>query len=512
LTADKRLLVVLDNAADAVQVEPLLPGGSSCSVLVTSRRLLTSLNTRHGAVHRRLGVLRDAESRDLLAARLGSARLASDPAAVRRIVEHCAGLPLALAIVGSRGQLHPETSLARIADELGRLDDEDPANSVPAALSWSLRALTKTLSRLLGLLAAAPGPDIGPAALASLAGPESDLPALERLCLLERVAGGRYRMHDLLRAQVRAEDVEATRRVIDHYLYTADSADRLLRPYGAPAELPPMSRGCRPEALSGLDAALAWFDAEHQCLLAAVDTAAEHGWHDVVWHLARTLTTYHHRRDHADADIRTWGLALRARTPSPALITSQRRLGEALTRAHRNPEGLTHLREAGVLAAQSGDLYQLSHTHRALAWALGRQDENAEALNHAQENLRLSRELRDTISEAHALNAVAWFTARLGNLDRARSFGEAALALGPNPEGEASCRETLAYIEYRAHRPAESIEHYQRALTLRRSHGYLRHRANTLGRMVAPLRALGRDEEAEARSREARELFARLGE
>jgi hypothetical protein len=162
---------------------------------------------------------------------------------VRRIVKHCAGLPLALAIVGSRGQLHPETSLARIADELGRLDDEDPANSVPAALSWSLRALTRTQSRLLGLLAAAPGPDIGPAALASLAGPESDLPALERLCLLERVAGGRYRMHDLLRAQVRAEDVEATRRVIDHYLYTADSADRLLQPYGAPAELPPMSRG-----------------------------------------------------------------------------------------------------------------------------------------------------------------------------------------------------------------------------------------------------------------------------
>jgi hypothetical protein len=160
LTADKRLSVVLDNAADAVQVEPLLPGGSSCSVLVTSRRLLTSLNTRHGAVHRRLGVLRDAESRDLPAARLGPARVASDPAAVRRIVKHCAGLPLALAIVGSRGQLHPETSLARIADELGRLDDEDPANSVPAALSWSLRALTRTQSRLLGLLAAAPGPDM----------------------------------------------------------------------------------------------------------------------------------------------------------------------------------------------------------------------------------------------------------------------------------------------------------------------------------------------------------------
>jgi hypothetical protein len=104
------------------------------------------------------------------------------------------------------------------------------------------------------------------------------------------------------------------------------------RPLGGPP--PPTVRcarglaadvaGCQPEAPTGLDVALAWFDAEHQCLLAAVDTAAEHGWHDVVWYLARTLTTYHHRRDHADADIRTWGLALRARTPGPALVTLNR--------------------------------------------------------------------------------------------------------------------------------------------------------------------------------------------
>jgi len=186
LTADKRLLVVLDNAADAAQAETLLPGGASCTVLVTSRRQLTSLNTRHGAGHLRLGVLRDTESHDLLAARLGDVRMAADPAAVERIVTYCAGLPLALAIVASRGEMSPELPLARIADELGRLDDEDPADSVPAALSWSLRALTGTQVRVLGLLAAAPGPDIGLAALLSLTGSASELPALERLCLLER--------------------------------------------------------------------------------------------------------------------------------------------------------------------------------------------------------------------------------------------------------------------------------------------------------------------------------------
>ncbi|MET8996469.1 NB-ARC domain-containing protein [Amycolatopsis sp. NPDC004169] len=511
LTADKRLLVVLDNAFDAAQVEPLLPGGSVGTVLVTSRRRLSSLTTRHGARHLGLGVLGDAEAQELLVARLGSDRVSADPAAARRIVQRCAGLPLALAIVASRGQLSPELPLARIAEELGRLDDEDPATSVPAVLSWSLRALTGTQSHVLGLLAAAPGPDIGGAAVASLVGSVAELPALEHLCLLDRGAGGRYRLHDLIRAEVRVEDVEATRRVLDHYLHTAHAADRLLQPFGAPAVLPPLSPGCLPEAPGGIDAALAWFDAEHQCLLAAVDVAAAHGWGELVWHLARTLTTYHHRRDHPDADVRTWGLALRARTPGPALITSHRRLGEALTRAHRGTEGLVHLREAVILAERSGDLYQLSHTHRALAWALGRQDDNAGALRHAEENLRLSRELGGgTISEAHALNAVAWFTARQGDLDRARSFAEAALALHPNPEGEASGRETLGYIEYHADRPARSVEHYERALALRRAHGYLRHVAGTLDRMVLPLRALGRDEEAEARAAEAKELFARL--
>jgi tetratricopeptide (TPR) repeat protein len=145
-----------------------------------------------------------------------------------------------------------------------------------------------------------------------------------------------------------------------------------------------------------------------------------------------------------------------------------------------------------------------------MAWALGRQGADTDALHHAHENLRLSRELDDPVSQAHALNAVAWFTARLGDLDRARSFGESALALDPNPEGAASCRETLGYLEFHAGRPAESVEHYQRALTLRRAHGYLRHVANTLDRMVPPLLALGRAEEAEASAQEAQELLSRL--
>ncbi|WP_285499330.1 tetratricopeptide repeat protein [Actinokineospora sp. NBRC 105648] len=510
LTARRRLLVVLDNAGEAAQVEPLLPGGAGCVVLVTSRDRLTPLVIRHGARHRRLGVLDDPASRALLVARVGADRVAAEPAAVRRIMDRCGGLPLALAIVAGRAQVDPAAPLARVADELAGFTDRDPTTSLPAVLSWSLRALTAPQVRVLGLLAAAPGPDIGPPAVASLPGAEAELPVLERVSLLERDATGRYRMHDLVRTHVQVADPAATRRVIDHYLHTAHSADQHLYPLATPAAPPPPSPGCHPGHPADVAEALAWFDAEHRCLLAAVDMAADHAWPDVVWHLARCLTTYHHRRDRPDADLRTWRLALRGATAEYARMVAHRRLGEAFARTGRDGEALAHLRRAVALAEQLGDRRQLAHAHRSIAWACGRQDQDATALAHAEVNLRLCRELDDPVSQAHALNATAWFTARLGDLDRARSLGESALASRPNPEAAASTRETLGYIEFHANRPEQSVAHYRQALTLRRAHGYLRHVVNTLERMVGPLTAAGHHEEAEAAAREAAELSNRL--
>lgn len=175
LVAGRRMLIVLDNAASADQVVPLLPGGDSCTVLVTSRRALTGLVTRHSAHHLPLDLLDTGEAHTLLAGRVGGDRVAAEPAAVAQLVELCGGLPLALGILAGRASINPGVPLAELAAELreaglAALSDEDPAASLPAALSWSHRALPPDQQTLFELLAIAPGADITPAAAASLVG------------------------------------------------------------------------------------------------------------------------------------------------------------------------------------------------------------------------------------------------------------------------------------------------------------------------------------------------------
>ncbi|MFI0467715.1 ATP-binding protein [Saccharopolyspora sp. 5N102] len=175
LVDGKRMLIVLDNATDATQVTPLLPGSPTCKVVVTSRRHLTSLVTRHGAHHLRVGPLSDTEARQLLTTRLGADRVAAEPDAVTELVACCGGFPLALGIVAGRAHMASDAPLAVLAADLrdattrlGVLTDDDPAVSLPAVLSWSLRALTDEQARVFGLLGIAPGPAISLMAAASL--------------------------------------------------------------------------------------------------------------------------------------------------------------------------------------------------------------------------------------------------------------------------------------------------------------------------------------------------------
>ena len=128
-TADRRVLVVLDNARDIAQVTPLLPGGTSCAVLITSRHRLVGLLATHGATAIPVGVLDNSQAIRLLASHLGPDRASAEPEAVATLVKHCAGLPLALGILAARAKARPDvplTALAReVQDDSARLDALD---------------------------------------------------------------------------------------------------------------------------------------------------------------------------------------------------------------------------------------------------------------------------------------------------------------------------------------------------------------------------------------------------
>lgn len=311
LLAGKRMLMVLDNAQHAGQVRPLLPGTPECLVLVTSRDQLAGLVAIEGARPLRLDLLSVSAAIDMLAGRLGAARTAAEPDAVRKIVIRSARLPLALAVVAARAAVHPHLRLATLAAELADRHGEI-ASDVAGVFSWSYHSLGPDAARLFRMLGLHPGPDITALAAASLTGlPLSAVrPLLAEITgahlILEHVTG-RFAFHDLLRdyatAQSHAIDPErerraATRRLLDHYVRSAFAAQRLLHEHGDPIALDPPEPGVTEESPADLTQALHWFGAEHAVLLAVIGHAAATRFDAATWQLVWALRTYLDRRAH----------------------------------------------------------------------------------------------------------------------------------------------------------------------------------------------------------------------
>ncbi len=220
LLAGQRMLIVLDNARDAAQVRPLLPGSPTCRVIVTSRNQLPGLTAIEAARPLPLPTLTSTEARQLLASRLGSVRLAADRHATDQIISSCAGLPLALGIVAARAELRPDLPLARIATDLATqpsLDAftgmADPAADLRAAFSWSYRQLDREAARTFRLAGMHPSTDLEPHAIAALTGLTPDLAArtldaLAHAGMIEAAGRDRYRMHTLLRAYAREQTAQ----------------------------------------------------------------------------------------------------------------------------------------------------------------------------------------------------------------------------------------------------------------------------------------------------------------
>jgi transcriptional regulator with XRE-family HTH domain len=301
MLAGKRMLIVLDNARDERQVRPLLPGGG-CMVLVTSRSQLAGLAAVDGAAVLDLDGLSDAGARRLLRDRLGARRVSMQPGAVTELVELCAGLPLALSVLAARAAARPGLSLDAFADQLrqGRhrldaLEVGDAAGDLRTVFAESYRASSESAAQTFRLLSVHPGPSISAPAMASLAGlrvsqARHDLGELAGASLIGEHAQGRFTLHKLLRAY--AVELErdreaagvpegARRRLLDHYLRTAQNADHMLYGVqGGPDPLPLQPRVI-PERFADHQEALAWFLAEHEVLVAVARDASATGIDDI---------------------------------------------------------------------------------------------------------------------------------------------------------------------------------------------------------------------------------------
>lgn len=537
LVAGRRMLVVLDNAATAEQVVPLLPGSPTCTVLVTGRHRLASLIDRHGARHVALDVLARDEARALLAARLGADRVGAELGAVDELVELCGGYPLALSITARNACTQPDIPLAEVAVELRELGLDmldhgtDPAASLPAVLSWSQRWLTDTERTVFGLLGIAPGPHTTLPAVAALTGfalarTRKILSALVEASLLERRSHGRYAMHDLVRDYAAAtarsglpDDVleAALIRVMDFYSHTAHAADRLLDPHRPLLPPQPAAAGVDPLPLPDAAAAMTWLEAEHATLLATQRIAVALGRHHVVWHLAWALDTFHFRRWHGHEALIAWRAALNAAEHLPdtsTLSRAYRLLGRACSRLGLHDEAFRHLDQALVVAALHRNPTEQAHTHQTLAVAWGRRGDDRQALHHARQARDLHRALDHPVWEANALNQMGRFAARLGDLDAGRDHCRSALTLHRhhhNFDGEAATLDSIGLIAYRAGDHRQAVVHYHQALTLYRTLGHTYQVADTLERVGHPHAALGQYDEADRVWREALEMYRQQG-
>lgn len=499
LVVGKRMLVVLDNARSSEQVEPLLPGSPTCTVLVTSRRQLTGLVTRHSARPLDLGVLTEAEARELFTRHVGAARVATEPGAVAELLGWCADLPIAISVVAARAARHATFPLAVLAEELreesARLDALDGGEltaSLRAVFSWSHHALDREQAKVFGLLGLVPGPDISllaAAALTALSLPRARavLHALEDASLIQQHLPGRYRMHDLLRlyATEQANDDQspdnrdtALRRLADFHLHTAFAAGRLLEPHRPLIEIDhPLIPGGHPHRMPDAAAALAWLDTEHSCLLATHRLAVTRGWHRVVWQLAWTLTAFHGRRGHLHDDLAVLqaGLSSARHLEDPtALLWAHQFLGAACALVGRHADAFDHLGQALGLAQDAHDVVGQIHTHHAFTWLWEAQEEDQRALEHATSALRLCRRLDQPVWEADMLNSVSWFSARLGHYEQAHTDCQAALALSRRhryPQGEAYALDSLGYLAHHTGDHQKAEDYYQQSLTLYRDLG-----------------------------------------
>ncbi|MGW2248735.1 BTAD domain-containing putative transcriptional regulator [Kitasatospora sp. NPDC001660] len=570
----RRVLVLLDNARDAAQVRPLLPGSARCAVLVTGRARLFGLAT---AVQVDLDVFSVDEARDLLARTAGAERVAADLAAAGELIRHCGRLPLAVRIVAARLASRPAWTVARLADRLAaerdrmaelRLGDL----AVAGAFEWGYRQLTAEQADAFRVVAAVCRPDIGVPAAAAVLGvaqrrAEDLLESLVDAGMLTAPRPGRYRYHELLRVfalQIGGPDgaeehSTALRRHMRFLLSGATAAFQQLVP-GDPigtALIPGLTPGLAFEdAHAAADWVAAEFEAAITSVLATADEAASVEDVRVAADLLVALSPF-------DADPRYERLTGAAAAVAAAADTlgDQRSLGRAefirgnlAVQTARLDEAAEHSRRAADACRAGGDvvvlqqalndlgvLAQFQHRYQeavrlydeanSLARALGhRAGQTATALNSALAQVRdgrpaeaaaACRRLLPGLTDAeewtglsYALYVLGLASHELGEHRQAVTALEECLRIcraAGIPLREAQARYRLADTLRLLDRHEEALEQARQALDDCRELSAERDLGHALVITARTLDDLGRTDEALDHLRAAEELFDRLG-
>ncbi|MCX4594222.1 NB-ARC domain-containing protein [Streptomyces sp. NBC_01549] len=478
--AARRVLLLLDNAADEEQVRPLLPGTGQCATLITSRTPLAVLAVTQRTL---LAALTEQEAWDLLGRICGTERIAAEADAGREVIRLCGGLPLALRVAGARLAAFPTRPVSRLTrdltDERGRLDVMSFGDAtVRSVFQTSYQACSAQQQQAFRLLSALETPSLPAWALAPLLGVDSATAAacLDRLLLIHLVeahqpeAGSeRIVLHDLARLFSRelstqrpqAEADAAVQRLLGAYLAAADTADAALRPAGrrhtgrnGATRYPPPS-GALPDTATD---AIRWFDVERGVLLAAVKHAHAAGWWDLCWEItdAMSVSLEHQWRWQESRQAHLLALDAAGRlADGGARAALLRNMGEALRDGGTDLQGAEScFTEAIGLFRDLGDDYGLSDALGNLAILRrqqGRLRESADGLATAEDifrSLPLERGLAWTLREQAVIGRHRGeYASALGKLDRAAALFTA----NDEPRGVAWVLRTRADTE------AESI-------------------------------------------------------
>jgi DNA-binding SARP family transcriptional activator len=537
LLAERRLLIVLDNARDADQVRPLLPGSFGCMVIVTCRNELTGLVALDGAYPIALDVLGRDEARDLLASHLGAPRLANEPKPVDELVGRCAGLPLALGIIAARAAAHPTFPLATFSAELAdtqrRLDainGGEESSQVRSVFSWSYKRLPTRAARLFRLLGLYRGPDVTVPAAANLAGIELGearqlLTELARAHMVTEHRNGRYAFHDLVGTYAtelahtydsEADRKSAVRRLLGFDLHAAAAADVLVAPHRRrtpllnqpPVGLPPF----RDHA-----GALAWLEGERGNLVAAVQLAYDHKAYDMGWRLANLLWGLFNLEKHWDDWIGTHRIGLACAEACGDLraeFTMSSSLGTAYRERREFEDALRCHERALAVSREIGDRHGEGQALNGLGSVYGDMAQPAQARHYYVHALEIRREVGDRWGEAITICNLGEQDLNDGRLEPARENFVAALELRRqigDRWGEAMALNYLGQA-YRADARHEEAGHFlSQALAIHRQLSDYSMEALDLHHLGLTYRSLGQADLGERYLREALAIYQRLG-